>query len=305
MKRPPLIIVGSALALIAGAAIASSAARAARLGEVPAPSLSASDAAPSAGASMQASPTEPSGSDATKGAPVAGRSGQESPSDAGASEHEGSTNSQSRGPVVEPQPSGGEQITTIPAAVAASRTGALTDQVVAVVASGSTAQVHLLNRRSAGSWDDEWASSGLVSALGLGSAGPGTTAAPAGSWPLLASVGFEPGGSQLPFNPVSERSCWVLDEADPERGSLSERDVCSAPSIRLADQPDAFRFALTIGAPGHASGAGPVSFVHVGDGSGQVAGVALPQSTMSKLMRAVRPGAHIVIANSIQELATY
>lgn len=311
MKRQPLIIVGAALALVAGAAIASSAARAARLNEVPVPSFSSpsasasaqassSDSSPASSAQSSAAATDEAGNRATTAAP-----GHDADADQSMSSVPQTTAPQE--PVVEPQPPSADRFSTIPAAVAASQTGAVTDQVVAVVATGSTAQVHLLNRRAPGSWDDEWAETGAVGPSGLGRSGPGSAAAPVGSWPLTSALGLtSDGGSLLPYKQINEQSCWVLDKADPGRGSLDQRDSCASPNVRLANSPDEFRYALTIGgAATGGSGAQAVSFVHVADASGHIAGVALPQSAVTRLMREVRPGAHIVIANSIQELATY
>ncbi len=71
----------------------------------------------------------------------------------------------------------------------------------------------------------------------------------------------------------------------------------------MADFSEQYRYGLVIG-PSARPGRGP-SFVHVSNGAAGAASVALPQSTMASLLHEVHPGAHIVIASSIEELATY
>ncbi|MDK9661644.1 hypothetical protein [Propionibacterium freudenreichii] len=310
MKRIPVAIVGCAVALVAGSAVAGSAARAARLDAVARPSLSASvdvSASGVGGAEQSAGQASPGGSTPAVSSPAASAPAGEPSRARGAAAQQPEATASSQpgsGTTDAPAQTG---ITTIPAAVAASPTGALTDQVVAVVASGSSAQVHLLNRRAAGSWDDEWVQSGFVGAGGVGRAHEGSSVTPAGSWPLgpAFGTGADP-GTLLPYTQLNAGSCWVSDPGDPDYNSYAERDACDVPNLRMADFSEQYRYGLVIGQNAErAPGAGSASFVHVSNGAAGAASVALPQSAMASLLHEVHPGAHIVIASSIEELATY
>lgn len=193
------------------------------------------------------------------------------------------------------------------AMVAQSPTAGDTDQILGVVGSGSSADVHLFEKQPDGTWQDVLDTSGHVGSQGVGAASESSTATPKGSWPLTMAFGIDPNpGSQLSYRQVDADSCYISDITDPQYNTWQERENCASPNERMIDESVAYRYGMVIGYnQARTPGAGSAFFVHVDDGEPTVGCVSVPQPVMVALLERIHSGARIVNVNSESELADY
>lgn len=191
--------------------------------------------------------------------------------------------------------------------VAQSPSAQRTDQILGVVASGSSATIHLFDKQSDGTWIDALTASGHVGSAGVGQASESSTATPRGSWPLIAAFGIAANpGALLPWRQVDQNSCYISDDTDPQYNTWQERSTCNSPNEHMITQSVPYQYGIIIGYnTARTPGAGSAFFVHVDDGMATNGCVSVPQPAMVALLQTIHSGALIVNVTSTAELADY
>ncbi|MEG0237450.1 hypothetical protein, partial [Cetobacterium sp.] len=108
--------------------------------------------------------------------------------------------------------------------IAQSPTAQYTDQIIGVVASGSSAQVYLLEKNNR-VWQTVLQTSGLVGSQGVGQASEYVSRTPKGSYGLgfAFGTGGNP-GTNLPYRQITNNSYWISDVNSPYYNTWQEGD---------------------------------------------------------------------------------
>jgi L,D-peptidoglycan transpeptidase YkuD (ErfK/YbiS/YcfS/YnhG family) len=187
--------------------------------------------------------------------------------------------------------------------VASSRTASKTNQIVTVVASGSSAKISLFEKNGE-SWTEVIITSGNVGSRGVGQAREGSSRTPKGSYSLGFAFGTSNPGTKLPFKKITPKSYWISDVNDPQYNTWQERDSSSPSDEHLEDYPVQYQYSIVINY-NNGIGGGSAFFLHVGNGRPTAGCVAVSRDVMVQFMQRIVPGAYIINVNSQSEIANY
>lgn len=193
--------------------------------------------------------------------------------------------------------------TGLAAIVARSQTAKKTNQIVTVVASGTNAQVTLLEKRN-GTWEKVITTSGHVGSQGVGTASESLSRTPKGSYSLGFAFGTSNPGTQLPFRKITPKSYWISNVKDPHYNSWQERTSSSKYDEHLADYPIQYHYAIVINYH-NGVGGGSGFFLHCDNGRPTAGCVSVPTSVMAQFMKRIHSGAYIINVTSESSLANY
>lgn len=215
------------------------------------------------------------------------------------SSNEGNSSSSSGGGSYDPYENGG-----VESFIAKSPTAQYTDQIIGVVASGSSAQVYLLEKNN-GVWQTVLQTSGLVGSQGVGQASEYASRTPKGSYSLgfAFGTGGNPGTS-LPYRQITNNSYWISDVNSPYYNTWQEGEFGGNGNEHLAGYPIPYRYAITLNYNAGV-GNGSAFFLHCSNGSPTAGCVSVPTDVMLTFMQRIHSGAHIINVNSLSELANY
>ncbi|HAK43187.1 MAG TPA: hypothetical protein DCM59_11435 [Clostridium sp.] len=185
-----------------------------------------------------------------------------------------------------------------------SPTAQYTDQIIGVVASGSSAQVYLLEKNN-GVWQTVLQTSGFVGSQGVGQASEYASRTPKGSYSLgfAFGTGGNP-GTNLTYRPITNNSYWISDVNSPYYNTWQEGDFGGNGNEHLAGYTDEYRYAITLNYNAGV-GNGSAFFLHCSNGSPTAGCISVPTDVMLTFMQRIHSGAHIINVNSLSELANY
>ena len=187
--------------------------------------------------------------------------------------------------------------------IASSSTATKTNQIVAVVASGTSAAVSLFEK-SGDTWNEVIKANGFVGQKGIGQAHEGSKRTPKGSYSLGFAFGTSNPGTKLPFRQITPNSYWISNVNDPQYNTWQERSSSDPADEHLQDYTAAYQYAIVINY-NHGVGGGSAFFLHVSSGRPTLGCVAVPKSSMVQFMQRVQPGAYIINVNKQSEIANY
>ncbi|MBF2523953.1 toxin Cry1Ac domain D-VI-related protein [Listeria seeligeri] len=179
------------------------------------------------------------------------------------------------------------------------------NQIITVVASGSSAQVKLWEK-SNGTWKQSLSTYGHVGSQGVGTGSEYASRTPRGAYGLSFAFGTHNPGTKLGFKQITKNSYWISNVKDSQYNTWQERSSSSSSSKdeHLADYPTQYEYAMALNY-NHGVGGGSAIFLHVDNGRATAGCISVPRSTMLQLMKTIRSGAYIVNVNSEQELLNY
>lgn len=188
--------------------------------------------------------------------------------------------------------------------IAQSPTAQYTDQIIGVVASGSSAQVYLLEKNN-GVWQRVLQTSGLVGSQGVGQASESVSRTPKGSYSLgfAFGTGGNP-GTNLEYRQITNNSYWISDVNSPYYNTWQEGDYDGNVNEHLADHSIPYRYAITLNYNAGVGG-GSAFFLHCSNGIPTAGCISVPTDIMLTFMQRIHSGAHIINVNSLSELANY
>ncbi|EIY6893198.1 L,D-transpeptidase family protein [Listeria seeligeri] len=177
------------------------------------------------------------------------------------------------------------------------------NQIITVVASGSSAQVKLWEK-SNGTWKQSLSTYGHVGSQGVGTGSEYASRTPRGAYGLSFAFGTHNPGTKLGFKQITKNSYWISNVKDSQYNTWQERSSSSSKDEHLADYPTQYEYAMALNY-NHGVGGGSAIFLHVDNGRATAGCISVPRSTMLQLMKTIRSGAYIVNVNSEQELLNY
>ncbi|HBJ8795182.1 TPA: L,D-transpeptidase family protein [Listeria monocytogenes] len=177
------------------------------------------------------------------------------------------------------------------------------NQIITVVASGSSAQVKLWEK-SNGTWKQTLSTYGHVGSQGVGTGSEYASRTPRGAYGLSFAFGTHNPGTKLGFKQITKNSYWISNVKDSQYNTWQERSSSSSKDEHLADYPTQYEYAMALNY-NHGVGGGSAIFLHVDNGRATAGCISVPRSTMLQLMKTIRSGAYIVNVNSEQELLNY
>ena len=188
--------------------------------------------------------------------------------------------------------------------IAQSPTAQYTDQIIGVVASGSSAQVYLLEKDN-GVWQTVLQTSGFVGSQGVGQASESVSRTPKGSYSLgfAFGTGGNP-GTNLTYRPITNNSYWISDVNSPYYNTWQDGDFGGNGNEHLAGYTDEYRYAITLNYNAGV-GNGSAFFLHCSNGSPTAGCISVPTDVMLTFIQRIHSGAHIINVNSLSELANY
>lgn len=188
--------------------------------------------------------------------------------------------------------------------IAQSPTASYTDQIVAVVASGASAQVYLFEK-SGSQWNTVLSTGGMVGSEGVGQASEYRSATPKGSYGLSLAFGTggNPGAS-LPYRQITPNSYWISNVNDPQYNTWQERPSSDSSDEHLASYSQQYQYAIALDYNGGVGG-GSAFFLHVSNGAPTAGCISVPLGIMQQLITRIHGGARIINVNSEAELASY
>ncbi len=188
--------------------------------------------------------------------------------------------------------------------IAQSPTAQYTNQIIGVVASGSSAHVYLLEKNN-GVWQTVSQTSALVGSQGVGQASEYVSRTPKGSYGLGFAFGTDGNpGTNLPYRQITNDSYWISDVNSPYYNTWQEGNFSGSSNEHLSEYPTQYRYAITLGYDGGVGG-GSAFFLHCSNGSPTAGCIAVPTDVMLTFMQRIHSGAHIINVNSLSELANY
>ncbi|MGF2716608.1 L,D-transpeptidase family protein, partial [Bacillus cereus] len=210
------------------------------------------------------------------------------------------------GNVQQPQQPQQEQGTAMTRAVSDSSVGQRTNQIVAVVAQGSSAKVTFLEKQN-GKWEEQFTTNGFVGSQGVGQASETVSRTPRGAHSLGFAFGTSNPGTNLPFRQITQNSYWISNVNDDQYNTWQERDSSSPKDEHMINERVAYKYGIVINynTSNPVKGGGSGFFLHVSNGSPTAGCVSVPQDKMVQLMQRLHGGAYIVNVNSINEISNY
>ncbi|MEC2463434.1 cell surface protein [Bacillus cereus] len=199
-----------------------------------------------------------------------------------------------------------EQGTAMTRAVSNSSVGKRTDQIVAVVAQGSSAKVTYLEKHN-GNWQEVFTTNGFVGSQGVGQANESVSRTPRGAHSLGFAFGTSNPGTNLPFRQITQNSYWISNVNDDQYNTWQERDSSSSQDEHMIKEQVAYKYGIVINynTSNPVKGGGSGFFLHVSNGRPTAGCVSVPQAKMVELMQKLHGGAYIVNVNSINEISNY
>ncbi|EGL4226906.1 TPA: toxin Cry1Ac domain D-VI-related protein [Listeria monocytogenes] len=180
-----------------------------------------------------------------------------------------------------------------------------TNQIITVVASGSSAQVKFWEKTN-GSWKQVFSTYGNVGSQGVGSADEYHSRTPRGAYSLGFAFGTSNPGTSLPFRKITNRSYWISNVNDSQYNTWQERNSSNKADERMASYPTQYRYGVVINYnTARTKGAGSGFFLHCSNGAPTAGCVAIPTSHMATVLKKLHSGAYIVNVNSESELLNY
>lgn len=194
--------------------------------------------------------------------------------------------------------------TGIEGLIASSQTSQYTDQILGVVANGSSSTVYLFEKNGS-QWQTVLSVPGRVGYNGVGSSYEGSGRTPKGAYQLGFAFGTGPNpGTNLAYKQITGSSYWISNPEDSQYNTWQERSNSSSLDEHMSDYPTQYKYGITLNYNNGVNG-GSAFFVHV-NGNGATAGcVSVSESNMLYLMQHIRNGAYIINVNSEAELANY
>ncbi|HHW4424964.1 TPA: toxin Cry1Ac domain D-VI-related protein [Listeria monocytogenes] len=201
--------------------------------------------------------------------------------------------------------SSGSNSNTNQPTVAKMRLASRTNQIITVVASGSSAQVKFWEK-SGSTWKQVFATSGRVGSQGVGSADEYHSRTPRGAYSLGFAFGTSNPGTSLSFRQITNKSYWISNVNDSQYNTWQERNSSNKADERMASYPTQYRYGVVINYnTARTKGAGSGFFLHCSNGAATAGCVAIPTSNMATVLQKLHSGAYIVNVNSESELLNY
>ncbi|EQC0753567.1 L,D-transpeptidase family protein [Listeria innocua] len=180
-----------------------------------------------------------------------------------------------------------------------------TNQIITVVASGSSAQVKFWEK-SNGVWKQLLSTSGMVGSQGVGSADEYHSRTPRGAYSLGFAFGTSNPGTSLPFRKITNKSYWISNVNDSQYNTWQERSSSNKADEHMASYPTQYRYGVVINYnTSRVKGAGSGFFLHCSNGAPTAGCVAIPTSQMATVLKNLHSGAYIVNVTSEKELLNY
>ncbi|WP_051912527.1 L,D-transpeptidase family protein [Carnobacterium funditum] len=196
------------------------------------------------------------------------------------------------------------QQTGIEGLIARSLTSQYTDQIIGVVANGSSSTVYVFEKNGA-QWQTILSVPGRVGYNGVGSSYEGSGRTPKGAYSLGFAFGTGPNpGTILTYKQITGNSYWISNPDDSQYNTWQERSSSSSLDEHMNDYQTQYKYGITLNYNNGVNG-GSAFFVHV-NGNGATAGcISVSESNMLYLMQHIRNGAYIINVTSESELAHY
>ena len=188
--------------------------------------------------------------------------------------------------------------------IARSSTSNYANQIIGVVANGSSSTVYLFEK-SKEQWQTVLSMPGRVGYNGVGSAYEGSGRTPKGAYSLGFAFGTgQNPGTNLAYKQITDHSYWISNPDDSQYNTWQERTSSSSLDEHMSDYQAQYKYGITLNYNNGVNG-GSAFFVHV-NGNGATAGcISVSESNMLYLMQHIRNGAHIINVNHESELANY
>lgn len=190
-------------------------------------------------------------------------------------------------------------------AVAKTNVAQRTNQIVTVVGSGASAKVEYWYK-SNGQWKKSFTTNGFVGSQGIGSASEYVSRTPKGAYSLGFAFGTSNPGTKKSFRQITKNSYWISNVNDSDYNTWQERKSSNKADEHLASYPTQYKYGMVINYnTNRTKGAGSAFFLHVSNGRPTAGCVAIPESRMVQLMKALNNNAYIIMVNSESEIANY
>lgn len=188
--------------------------------------------------------------------------------------------------------------------IASSPTAQYTNQIIGVVANGSSAEVYLLEKNN-DTWRVVLQTSGFVGSQGVGQASEYVSRTPKGSYSLgfAFGTGANP-GTNLEYRQITKDSYWISDVNNPLYNTWQEGDFGGGVNEHLIDYPTQYQYGITLNYNGGVGG-GSAFFLHCSNGIPTAGCISVPSNIMLTFMQSIGMGAYIINVNSVDELAKY
>ncbi|WP_088840397.1 toxin Cry1Ac domain D-VI-related protein [Listeria sp. ILCC797] len=194
--------------------------------------------------------------------------------------------------------------TNIPT-VAKMKLASQTNQIITVVASGTSANVKFWEK-SGETWKQVFSTYGQVGSQGVGSADEYHSRTPKGAYSLGFAFGTSNPGTSLAFRQITNQSYWISNVKDNQYNTWQERNSSSSADEHMASYPVQYRYGVVINYnTSRTKGAGSGFFLHCSNGAPTAGCVAIPTSQMATVLQKLHSGAYIVNVTSEQELLQY
>lgn len=179
-----------------------------------------------------------------------------------------------------------------------------TDQIIAVVASGTRAMIYLLEKND-NDWKTTLSTEGFVGKAGVGQAYESSLRTPQGAYNMSLAFGIaENPGSLLPYRQITPTSYWVSNVNDPQYNTWQERESSDKADEHLITYTEQYQYAIALDYD-NGVGGGSAFFLHVTNGEPTHGCVAVSLEVMRQFITRVREGARIINVNSVEEIVNY
>lgn len=177
---------------------------------------------------------------------------------------------------------------------------ASSQQLILVAASGTSAQITMLNKNSDGTWFQLLSSTGYVGINGVGPTTEWNRKTPPGVFGFTKAFGILPNpGTAFPYVQVDQSHYWV----DDVNSKYYNQFVSSGTVVpdwnsaeHLIDYTGSYGYCLAIDYnPDCVPGVGSAIFLHCSAGRPTAGCVSVPESVMKQIMQLVRTDCKIVI----------
>lgn len=180
-----------------------------------------------------------------------------------------------------------------------------TNQIITVVASGSSATVKFWEK-SNGSWNQVFSTSGRVGSQGVGAADEYHSRTPRGAYSLGFAFGTSNPGTALSFRQITNKSYWISNVNDSQYNTWQERNSSNRADEHMASYPTQYKYGVVINYnTSRVAGNGSGFFLHCSNGAATAGCVAIPTSQMRTVLQKLHAGAYIVNVTSESELLNY
>lgn len=180
-----------------------------------------------------------------------------------------------------------------------------TEQIVTVIAKGTSAKV-VLWEKDEKSWKKVFSTNGYVGKAGIGPADEYHSYTPEGAYSLGFAFGTVEPETDLEFRKITKKSYWISNVDDPDYNTWQERESSSSKDEHLIDYSKAYKYSIVINYNKECKpGKGSAFFLHCSTNGPTAGCVSIPEKYMKKLLKRLHPGAYIVNVKSEQDLLDY